>query len=224
MKTVEEILAKLKAMGNEKTFVHNAKVGAKKQFGVKLGDLRAMAEKVKTNHALGLELWDTEIADARLLAVLIMKSTLLKEKELDRLVKSITFSQEADWVNSYIVKDHPDRDRLREPWMNSKNPWAARAGWSLTAGRVVRDSKSLDLDALLDRIEAEMPKAAPEVQWTMNTTLAQIGIHHPKLRKRAVSIGEALGIFRDYPVSKGCTSPFAPIWIAEMVKRNGSNG
>ncbi|PLW90773.1 MAG: DNA alkylation repair protein, partial [Mucilaginibacter sp.] len=28
-----------------------------------------------------------------------------------------------------------------------------------------------------------------------------------------------LGIYRDYPVSKGCVSPFAPIWINEMVKR-----
>jgi hypothetical protein len=28
-----------------------------------------------------------------------------------------------------------------------------------------------------------MPTAKPEVQWTMNNTLAAIGIHDPKLRK-----------------------------------------
>ena len=39
--------------------------------------------------------------------------------------------------------------------------------------------------------------------------------------KRALAIGESLGIYRDYPVSKGCTSPFAPIWINEMVSRQG---
>ena len=33
------------------------------------------------------------------------------------------------------------------------------------------------------------------------------------------AIGKKLGVFRDYPVSKGCTSPFAPIWIEEMVRR-----
>jgi hypothetical protein len=27
--------------------------------------------------------------------------------------------------------------------------------------------------------------------------------------------------YRDYPVSKGCTSPFASIWIKEMVSRQG---
>ncbi|HEY7922037.1 MAG TPA: DNA alkylation repair protein, partial [Vicinamibacteria bacterium] len=40
-----------------------------------------------------------------------------------------------------------------------------------------------------------------------------------KLRKRAIAIGETLGIFRDYPVSKGCTSPFAPLWIKAIVSR-----
>ncbi|MNY56505.1 hypothetical protein D3C86_1925890 [compost metagenome] len=64
-----------------------------------------------------------------------------------------------------------------------------------------------------------MPAAAPEVQWTMNSTLAQIGINHPEYRERALNIGEKLGIYRDYPTSKGCTSPFAPIWINEMVRR-----
>jgi 3-methyladenine DNA glycosylase AlkD len=64
-----------------------------------------------------------------------------------------------------------------------------------------------------------MGTAAPPVQWTMNSCLAAIGIHCPEQRARAIAIGEALGVYRDYPVSKGCTSPFAPIWIGEMVRR-----
>ncbi len=68
---------------------------------------------------------------------------------------------------------------------------------------------------------SEMASADPEAQWTMNTTLAAIGIHFPKHRKRAIAIGEKSGIYRDYPVSKGCTSPFAPIWIQAMVSRQG---
>ena len=52
-----------------------------------------------------------------------------------------------------------------------------------------------------------MPKAMPEVQWTMNNTLAAIGIHHPKRRKRAIAIGEKIGLYHDWLVSKGCTPP-----------------
>jgi hypothetical protein len=73
----------------------------------------------------------------------------------------------------------------------------------------------------LDRIEKEMPKAMPEVQWTMNNTLAAIGIRHTKHRKRAIAIGELLGLYRDWPVSKGCTPPYVPVWVEAMVKRQG---
>jgi 3-methyladenine DNA glycosylase AlkD len=98
---------------------------------------------------------------------------------------------------------------------------AARAGWNLTAERVAQSADGLDLAALLERLESEMGTAAPAAQWTMNGCLAAIGIHAPKHRKQALAIGERLGVYRDYPVSKGCTSPFAPIWIGEMVKRQG---
>lgn len=218
--TVKETLASLKSLGNEKMVAQNTRNGAgKNQFGVKLGDIRTLADKIKTDHALALELWKTENIEAQLLAALIMKPKALSARELDDMVKSITFVQVADWFNAYVVKDHPLSESLREKWMASANPWAARAGWSLTSGRVARKPEGLDLTELLDRIEAEMPRAPREVQWTMNSALAQIGINFPKHRKRAIDIGESLGIYRDYPVSKGCTSPFAPIWIREMVRR-----
>jgi len=72
--------------------------------------------------------------------------------------------------------------------------------------------------ALLDRIEKEMPKAPPETKWTMNNTLAAIGIKHAKHRKRAIAIGEKIGLYKDWPVSKGCTPPYVPVWVEAMVK------
>src|SRR3546814_15875450 len=71
-----------------------------------------------------------------------------------------------------------------------------------------------------------MPDGAPETQWTMNFALAFIGIHHPehRARARALAIGEALGVYRDYPTTPGCTAPFAPTWINEMVRRGSAAG
>jgi 3-methyladenine DNA glycosylase AlkD len=218
--TVKEILRQLKALGDEKMRAYNAKRGAgDNQFGVKLGDIRVLAKKIKTNHELALSLWETGNIDARLLATLLIKPKNLSAEEMDRLVRSATYVQLAEWLNSYVVKQHPDKETLRQDWMAADDHWAARAGWSLTAERVVKNPEGLDPPALLDRIESEMGSADPVVQWTMNCTLAEIGIHFPKLRKRAIAIGEELGIYRDYPVSKGCTSPFAPIWINAMVRR-----
>lgn len=220
--TVAEIITKLQSLGDEKMYKHHKKSGARDNlFGVKMGDIRAIAAKIKTNHQLGKELWETDNIDARFLSTLIMKPKELSADELDIMVKSEQYPHVADMLYSNIIKDHPAKEQLREQWLQSTSGMAQRLGWSLTAGRVTRSPEGIDLPALLDRIEAEMPTAPPEVQWTMNTVLAQIGINHPQYRQRAMAIGESLGIYRDYPVSKGCTSPFAPIWINEMVKRQG---
>ena len=219
---LNEILARLESLGDDARRAHNTKAGAPdNQFGVKLGDLRAMAKKIKTDHELALQLWDTGNVEVQLLATLIIKPASLSAGELDKLTRSTTCRQVAEWLNSYVVAQHPEKESLREKWMKAKDPWAARAGWNLTASRVTKNADGLDLPALLDRIEKEMPKAKPQVQWTMNNTLAAIGIHHSKLRKRAVAIGEKIGLYRDWPVSKGCTPPYVPVWVDAMVKRQG---
>lgn len=218
--TVQETLKELKALGDEKVRMQNAKRGAgENQFGVKLGDIRSVAKKIKTDHKLAMALWETGNLDARFLATLVIDPKALSAEEMDRMVRSVEFEWVADWLNAYVVKQRADKEALRQKWMADAHPMAARAGWSLTTERIEKSPEGLDLAALLDRIENEMAHAAPEAQWTMNFALAQIGIHFPEHRARALAIGEKLGIYRDYPVSKGCTSPFAPIWIAAMVER-----
>jgi 3-methyladenine DNA glycosylase AlkD len=225
--TLEQALKQLDSLGQEATRKQNAKWAAggiqpgATQFGVKHGDIRVLAKSIGPDHALAMSLWKTRNVDAQLLAVLLVKPKDLSAMELDRLVRSITFGWVADWLINYVVKQHADKETLRQKWMADDDRWTARAGWSLTAERVVKSPDGLDPAALLDRLEAEMGTADPAAQWTMNAALAEIGIHFPKLRKRAVEIGEKLGVYRDYPVSKGCTSPFAPIWISAMVSRQG---
>ncbi|MCL4210074.1 MAG: DNA alkylation repair protein [Phycisphaeraceae bacterium] len=258
---LQQTLAKLESLGDEKRRAHNARTGPDgvpgappdKQFGCATGDIRALAKKIKSNHALALELWKTGNLDAQLLAILLMKPKELAAADLDRMVREARFNWVADWFSAYILKEQPDdvKEALRQKWMKAprKDGWAARAGWNLTAsrinkagaanpgakskasrdqGKVSRDREGadagdngLDLEALLDRIEKEMPAAPPETKWAMNNTLGAIGIHHAKLRKRAIAIGEKIGLYKDWPMSKGCTIPYVPVWVAEMVKRQG---
>jgi 3-methyladenine DNA glycosylase AlkD len=135
--TVKEALAKLKALGDEKVRKQNRKYGAgDEQFGVKHGDIRKLAKFIKTNHALALELWDTGNCDAQLLAVLLMDPTSLSPAALERLVRSISFAHVADWLNSYVVKNHADKEKLRLKWLAAKDRWTARAGWFLMSSRI----------------------------------------------------------------------------------------
>jgi 3-methyladenine DNA glycosylase AlkD len=222
--TLHEALAQLERHAQPRVRDLDARNGApENQFGVKMGDIRNLAKAIKVDHELGLQLWQTGNLDAQLLAVLVLRPKLLSDDELEQMVASVTCTQLADWLNSYLVKQHPNKEALRQRWMHSNHPWLARAGWSLTTERVNKDPGGLDLKALLDRIERQMGSAPEPAQWTMNFCLAAVGIGFAEHRQRALDIGERLGVYRDYPCSKGCTSPFAPIWINEMVSRQAQS-
>lgn len=223
--TYDEVMVRLRDLGDERLRAMNA-MNAKNgvgenQFGVKMGDLRAIAKEIKTDPALAETLWASGNFEAMMIATLIMKPKQLTVDDLDRLVASAPSTQVADWLVTNVIKQNPHREARREAWMNSEHPMTARLGWSLTAERIVKTPEGLNLSGLLTRIEAEMGDAPSAVQWTMNYCLAEIGINFPALRERALAIGEKIGAFRDYPTSKGCTSPFAPLWIHEMVRRQG---
>jgi 3-methyladenine DNA glycosylase AlkD len=127
--TLKEALKQLEKLGNEKVRALNIRNGAgEDQFGVKLGDIRTLAKKIGSNHELALSLWETGNLDARLLATLLVKPKSLSVEELEKMVRSIDVAQLADWLNPYVVKQHPQKETLRQKWMTAKDRWLARAG------------------------------------------------------------------------------------------------
>ena len=187
--------------------------------GVNLGKLRALAKRLKTQQELARQLWATDDTAARLLALLICRPKAFERDELDAMLRGARVPKVHDWLVNYVVKKSPHSEQLRLAWFADPDPVVASAGWALTTERVAKKPEDLDLTALLDVIEAEMKDAPDRLQWAMNHCLAQIGIEHAEHRARAIDIGERLGVLEDYPTSPGCTSPYAPIWITEMVRR-----
>lgn len=215
--TVTELMDELRSLEDPKIRAINERHGD--DHGVNLTRLRAVAKRVKTNQGLAVELWSTGDSAARLLALLICRPKLYSLDELDAMLRGARSPKVQDWLVNYVVKKSPHAEALRQIWFSDPDPVVASAGWALTSERVVRSPEGLDLAGLLDQIEAEMAEAPERLQWAMNHCLAQLGIENPALRERAVDIGERLGVLRDYPTAPGCTSPFAPLWIAEMVSR-----
>ncbi|WP_231386268.1 DNA alkylation repair protein [Arthrobacter sp. 131MFCol6.1] len=195
----------------------NAKHGD--DHGVNLGKLRAFAKRLKTQQELACELWGTGDTAARLLALLICRPKAFDRDELDVMLRQADTPKVQDWLVNYVVKKNPHAEELRVAWFDDPDPVVASAGWALTTDRVAKNPEGLDLAGLLDTIEAQMKDAPDRLQWAMNHCLAQIGIEHPAHRARAIGIGERLEVLKDYPTPPNCTSPFAPIWITEMVKR-----
>ncbi|MFG2985937.1 DNA alkylation repair protein [Streptomyces sp. NPDC048258] len=210
-------MAELAALEDPKARVVNERHGD--DHGVNLGKLRALAKRLKTQQELACRLWATDDTAARLLAMLICRPKAFASDELDVMVREARTPKVHDWLVNYVVKKNPCSEELRLAWSADPDPVVASAGWALTTERVAKKPGGLDLAGLLDVIEAEMKDAPDRLQWAMNHCLAQIGIGHAEHRARAIDIGERLEVLKDYPTSQGCTSPFAPIWISEMVRR-----
>jgi len=219
---VEGVLAELGALEDPRAREVNARHGD--DHGVNLSKLRAVAKALKIDQDLALRLWATDDTAARLVAILISRPKLYSAAELDGMLREARAVKVHDWLVNYIVKKGPHQEELRLAWLEDADPVVASAGWNLTADDVVKRPELLDLPALLDTIEAEMKTAPDRLQWEMNTTLAMIGIHHPDLRDRALEIGERLEVLKDYPTPPNCTSPYAPIWIGEIVRRSTDKG
>ncbi|CAM5360435.1 DNA alkylation repair protein [Streptomyces avidinii] len=214
---VAEVMAELAALEDPKARAVNEKHGD--DHGVNLGKLRAIAKRLKTQQDLARGLWETGDSAARLLALLICRPKAFGRDELDGMLRDSRTRKVHDWLVNYVVKKNPHSEELRPAWTSDLDPVVASAGWALTTERVAKRPEGLDLVGLLDVIEAEMKDAPDRLQWAMNHCLAQIGIEHAEYRARAIGIGERLEVLKDYPTSPGCTSPFAPVWISEMVRR-----
>ncbi|MFF5828712.1 DNA alkylation repair protein [Streptomyces bacillaris] len=214
---VAEIMAELAGLDDPKMRAVNERHGD--DHGVHLGKLRAVAKRLKTQPDLARELWATGDTAARLLAILISRPKAYSRDELDTMLREARAPKVHDWLVNYVVKKSPHAEELRLTWTADLDPVVASAGWALTTERVAKKPEGLDLGGLLDTVEAEMKDAPDRLQWAMNHCLAQIGIHHPEHRARAVAIGERLEVLKDYPTPPNCTSPYAPVWIAEMVRR-----
>ncbi|MCW4386277.1 DNA alkylation repair protein [Salinibacterium sp. SYSU T00001] len=217
--SVDEVMAELASLEDPRMRDVNERHGD--DHGVNLTKLRAVAKRLKTNHELAVELWATDDTAARLLALLICRPKAFERDELDGMLREARAPKVHDWLVNYVVKKSPHAEELCLAWFDDTDPVVASAGWALTSDRVQKKSEELDLSGLLDTIEAEMKDAPERLQWAMNTCLAYIGIHHPEQRARALEVGERLEVLKDYPTPPNCTSPYAPIWIGEMVRRQG---
>lgn len=213
-------MAELAALDDPKIRAVNVRHGD--DHGVNLSKLREVAKRLKTDEVLARDLWSTDDTAARLLSILICRPKSFDADQLDSMLREGRVPKVHAWLVSYVIKKSPLAESLRLRWFSDPDEVVASAGWALTSDVVAKNPEILDLSGLLDTIESEMKDAPERLQWAMNHCLAQIGIEHAEYRERAMAIGERLEVLKDYPTPPNCTSPFAPLWIAEMVRRQSS--
>ena len=218
MTSAAQVAKQLESWGAENVRQIYLRLGAEHAYGVPLAKVRGLASQIGTDHALGLSLWETGAHEARILACMLLDPSSLGEKAARALVVSSSYGVMADELVSRVLAEAPFAAKARDAWREAKDPLVQRVGWKLLAKSV----ETLDadtIDATLTRLEREMPEAPFLVKEGMNFCLVQIGTRLASSTERAVAIGERLGVWDLRPIPKGCTSAYAPEWIAVLLAR-----
>jgi len=187
----KQILAELKrnASARNREGMKRFGINPAGTLGVPVPKIRAIAKKIGLNHALALELWNTKIHEARLLASMVAEPARLTRKQADAWVRDFDSWDVCDQTCSNLFDKTPFAFAKAVEWTKRKREFEKRAGFALIAALSVHDKKAPDekFEAFLPIIEREAWDERNFVRKAVNWALRQIGKRNARLRVKAMA-------------------------------------
>jgi 3-methyladenine DNA glycosylase AlkD len=185
-----KIIKKLKSLSNHKNIEGMVRFGinAKNTLGISIYDLRPLAKQIGKNHKLALELWDSGIHEARILAGYIDESDKVTEKQMEKWVAGFDSWDVCDQVCSSLFDKTSFVWQKLQEFTQRKEEFVKRTGFTLMACLAVHDKKAQDKDfiKLLPIIKRESMDERNFVRKAVNWALRQIGKRNKNLNKEAI--------------------------------------
>lgn len=226
--TAQSILDELATLGKESTKKVLMKHGAKEPFyGVKVEDLKKIQKRIKKNHVLSLDLYDTGNSDAMYLAGLIADEKQISKADLQHWVEGAYWYYLSEFTVPWVASESQFGWELAMEWIESEQENIASAGWATFSNlATIKEDKDLDIETLsnlLDRIKQEIALAPNRVRHTMNGFVISIGSHIPALTEKAKKIGTEIGKVYVDMGGTACKVPYSVEYI-EKIEKMGKIG
>ena len=210
-----EVMKVLEAEGTAQNRKIYARHGAREpMFGVSYGVLRKLARRIKTDHELGLALWDTGNHDARMLGAMVVDPSRFTVSVANRWVREAVCYQTAGAVADVVAASPVARSRA-DAWRDRTAEWVASAGWGVIA-RTCEDPELWsveELRELLRQVEAEIHDRPNRVRHEMNMAVICIALRDGNLRRQATATAKRIGpVVVDHGATN-CTTPEAVGYI-----------
>jgi len=192
----QEIIKKLNSEANPKNVEGMARFGinTKNTLGISVYVLRDLAKKIKRNHKLAQQLWNSGIHEARMLACFIDEIAKVTEKQMEKWVKDFDSWDICDQVcgNLFDRTDFAWKKALE--WTKRKEEFVKRAGFVLVATLSVHDKKAKDKDfeKFLPLIKKHSLDERNFVKKAVNWALRQIGKRNLNLNKKAIKLAREI--------------------------------
>lgn len=219
--TLQQILDHFKTQQNPARIKTNQRLNIEMvNDGVPMSQVRPIAKKLGKNHELGLELWNSDHYEAMILGSMILDPKDIDINEANQLIKKAIHPLLVDELSLGALRKISNRKELFKLWNEDSNPLIRRASWDLVVGLILDDQYTEpEVKHLLDLIEDRLVDSVEDEKWAMNRSLAEIGIKYEGFRPQVLELAERLGVYREMKVAKGCTSAYAPEWIAAILRR-----
>lgn len=196
---VKQIVEQLKSRSNPKAVEGMARYGivSKKVFGVCTPTLRRMAKEIGKNHELAIELWATDIFDARAIALMIEDPNTISEKQANEWVKDFDNWAICDGCCIHLLRKTPFAWKKAKEWVRRKEEFVRRAGFVMMATLAVHDKKAEDKKfiSLFSSIKRAANDERNGVKKAVNWALRQIGKRNLALNQQAILLaGEIINM------------------------------
>jgi hypothetical protein len=196
--TADEVLDELSTLGSPSVKKLLMKHGAREPFhGVKVGDLKPIQKRIKKNHELALELYDSGVSDAMYLAGLIAEPAKMTKAQLQKWAKGAYWYMLSEYTVAWVTAESRFAVELAKEWMKSRDERIASIGWSTYSSFVaITPDEDIDLaevEQLLARIPGELPNAANRVRYTMNGFVIAVGGYIAPLVVKAKAAARSIG-------------------------------
>jgi 3-methyladenine DNA glycosylase AlkD len=216
---VDQVLSRLKSEGtaqNRKTYGRHGI--PEPLYGVSYAVLGKLTKQLGTNHELALDLWESGIHDARVLATMIVDPAQLSSTELDQWIKSANNLVLGDAV-AKVAASHKSAQKKAEKWIAAKSEKVSTAGWVVLAHLAGSDDSLPDdyFLACLETIVQSIDSAPNYTRHAMNGAVISIGIRNERLRKAAIAAARTIGKVEVDHGQTSCKTPPAEAYIEKTV-------
>ncbi|MFH0852685.1 MAG: DNA alkylation repair protein [bacterium] len=190
--TYEEIIKKLKSLGNPKNVTGMARFGLSSKttvvLGIKKPVMDKMAKAIGKDTELALKLWDSKIYEARVLAALIADPNVLTEKQIDKWISDFDNWGVCDNACMNLFHKIPNAHKKAKKLAVSPREFVRRTGFALIASLTVHDKKATDSSFVkfLPIIKKHSTDERNYVKKAVNWALRQIGKRNKNLNKEAI--------------------------------------
>ena len=226
--TSKQVLDELKKMGSPSIKKILMAHGAKEPiYGVKIGDMKTLVKKIKKDHPLSIELYNSGVYDAMYMSALIADESKMTKKEIQSWAEKSTCYGISEYTVAWVAAESPFGWELGMEWIDSTKEHIASAGWNTLTG-VMSLKKDEDLNIpqikkLLSRVEKEIKKAPNRVRYTMNGFIIGVGSSIKELTKDATETAKRIGVVMVDMGGTACEVPSAVMYIKKIEER-GSIG